>query len=123
MCLKNFHRFGKRCRLYRAAIWSRAGTLRLDGSGRLGGEWAIRTIETELSGAPIVCTITMEEILEQLEIPEIDLLKIDIEGAEAELFSKGYDKWLSRVRNIVLRSTGSSAARPLTKRCQAFAMI
>jgi|GEM_PF-6173214 len=65
----------------------------------------------------------MEEILEQLEIPEIDLLKIDIEGAEAELFSKGYDKWLSRVRNIVLRSTGSSAARPLTKRCQAFAMI
>jgi hypothetical protein len=33
---------------------------------------------------------------------EIDLLKIDIEGAEAELFSTNYESWLPKTRVIVI---------------------
>jgi hypothetical protein len=32
----------------------------------------------------------------------IDLLKIDIEGAESELFRSNYESWLSKTRAIVV---------------------
>lgn len=38
--------------------------------------------------------ITISTILQQENWKEIDILKIDIEGAEKELFSENYEKWL-----------------------------
>ena len=44
----------------------------------------------------------MASILDRLPPDtEVDLLKVDIEGAELELFSEN-TKWLSRVRNIII---------------------
>lgn len=52
------------------------------------------------SGSVEVETISMPTLLERLEWPRIDLLKLDIEGAEVELLA-GTPSWLSRVRAIV----------------------
>ncbi len=35
-------------------------------------------------------------------IKQIDLLKIDIEGAELELFQSNYEQWLPRVKVVVI---------------------
>lgn len=45
--------------------------------------------------------LTMPQILEHLGWPSVDLLKVDIEGAEENLFS-GSPQWLHRVQAIVL---------------------
>jgi hypothetical protein len=46
-------------------------------------------------------------LLEESGFAEIDLLKLDIEGAEAVLFSGDCD-WLGRVRNIVIELHGEA---------------
>ena len=32
----------------------------------------------------------------------VDILKIDIEGSELDLFSKNYESWLGKVKNIAI---------------------
>lgn len=49
-----------------------------------------------------VRAITVEDILERYALQRIDLLKIDIEGAELELFSAGDLTWLDRVDCIAI---------------------
>jgi len=49
-----------------------------------------------------VPAITMTEIIDKYNIQRIDILKIDIEGAEKELFSYNYESWLPKVRCIVI---------------------
>ena len=49
-----------------------------------------------------MCALPLEKILEQCNaLPVIDLLKVDIEGAEREVF-KASAPWIRRVRYIVL---------------------
>jgi len=45
--------------------------------------------------------ISMEQLLDDYQITMIDILKIDIEGAETDLFSMG-TAWLRKVRNILI---------------------
>ena len=53
------------------------------------------------SGSIDVPCLTMPQVLERLGWPTVDLLKVDIEGAEESLFS-GSPEWLQIVQAIVL---------------------
>lgn len=48
--------------------------------------------------------ITIPEILEKHQWNTIDILKIDIEGAEKQLFSSNYDSWLPKVNVIMIET-------------------
>ena len=48
-----------------------------------------------------VFSITIEELMEQYELPFIDILKMDIEGAEKEVFSNP-PHWLEKVGMIAI---------------------
>jgi hypothetical protein len=41
----------------------------------------------------------------------VDLLKVDIEGGEAEVFGKKFDEWLPAVRNITIEFHGSDCEK------------
>ena len=60
----------------------------------------------------IVATITIPECMTMKGWTEIDILKIDIEGAEYELFDESSHKWLPCVKCIVVECP--DADRPLT---------
>ena len=49
-------------------------------------------------------SITIDEILTSTKAETIDLLKIDIEGTEKELFEKNYENWLPRVKIIMIET-------------------
>jgi hypothetical protein len=49
-------------------------------------------------------------ILEESGFPQIDLLKMDVEKAEKEIFSD-HPEWLGRVRNIVIELHGEPCAK------------
>jgi FkbM family methyltransferase len=49
-----------------------------------------------------VTTITIDEILLDYNLNHIDLLKIDIEGGEKQLFECHYENWLPKTKCIVI---------------------
>jgi FkbM family methyltransferase len=100
---KNLEPFGERARALQAAVWSRDQRLRIDrghfGDGR---EWSYQVRVCRNDEQADVMALSLETVLNQFNWERVDLLKIDIEGAELELFTSGYMPWLSRTRNLAI---------------------
>lgn len=59
------------------------------------GNWSLRVKETTPGKENSIDAIGITQILDAYKPRSIDILKIDIEGAEKELFSKNCDSWLA----------------------------
>jgi FkbM family methyltransferase len=67
------------------------------------GHWGVRVIPSADSANGGPPSLTMAEIIEGYDLKFVDLLKIDIEGAEKAIFeSSDLDRWLSRVGLIAI---------------------
>lgn len=83
-----------------AGLWNKGG-VKLDLKDRYGyGEWGMVAEETNSTDG--VMTVTIPEIMKEMNVNIIDLLKIDIETAERELFSANYQEWLPKIRVIII---------------------
>jgi len=82
-----------------AALWCKPGILEVTDPGR--GEWAFQVRKTSDfdSANEKVNAITIDQIRKKFDIDSIDFLKVDIEGAERELFT-GASEWLQHVSAI-----------------------
>src|SRR5262245_31458759 len=80
----------------RAALWPRETGLRIANPDV--DTWSYRVTADGGAGKAVAC-LTMNRIL--AEHGDIDILKLDIEGAEAPLFADGAE-WLSRVRMVII---------------------
>jgi len=104
MLVRNVRNLGSRCKTLRAAAWrthrqlspdprvatDRFSTFTLrDSSSTAGDQWTVEGF-------------TMLEILDHSGFKTVDLLKVDIEGAEAEMFSGKHLQWLTRVGAIAI---------------------
>lgn len=99
---ENARPYGGRITPLRLALWSGRGRVAITNPG--DEAWAFRV--AELAGSPAgagdaVDAIGVTGLLEQLGLPRVDLLKLDIEGAELEVFS-GATRWLDRVGTIAV---------------------
>ena len=83
-------------KLFRGALWG--SQTALDIANPDADTWSFRMMESR-TGESSVNTITMPEII--TKVGDIDLLKLDIEGGEKQLFEKD-PAWLARVRMVVL---------------------
>jgi FkbM family methyltransferase len=100
-----------RCQVVRAAIWSRETSLVEDSSVPRRHSNGFRVVEAtggDDAAADGYPGISMSALMERYGIGEIDLLKIDIEGAETELFS-GDMSWLTRTGAIAIEFHQTSA--------------
>lgn len=82
-----------------AGLWHKNSFLKVMGTGQ--GEWGFITAESD-PGDHDVKTITISDILQLAKSNEIDILKLDIEGAEKELFSENYESWLGKVNVLII---------------------
>lgn len=100
---KNLEPFGARARALRAAVWSSDQQLRVDrGHFGDGTEWSYQVRVCHDDEQADVTALSLETILNQFDWQRVDLLKIDVERAELELFSSDCDPWLSRTRNLAI---------------------
>jgi FkbM family methyltransferase len=88
-----------------AAIWNKSGRLQIGDSGQ--GNWGFYTKEftegqTGDTTLGFADAISLNDIVEKFNITKIDLLKVDIEGAEKELFQDNYEKWLAMTKVLVI---------------------
>ena len=85
------------------AVWPICVTLEVvEGPSHEGH--SVREIASTLrleSGAKCVEGISLEKLAQDFELQSIDILKLDIEGGEYELFTRNYDRWIGLVRAII----------------------
>jgi FkbM family methyltransferase len=94
LCRAN-HRFDGRVSILTGAIWPEPGRVRVKDVG--DGAWAFRAAPSGAGEAASVPAFTYRQILDMHQIQTVDVLKMDIEGAEAEV--------LERAWNEIFRST------------------
>jgi FkbM family methyltransferase len=107
-CTKNLRPYGDRSRVLCGAVWHSKGELLLSrGTFGDGREWATEVREARVGEKGDVYAWDVPSLIAMCPEPTIDLLKIDIEGSEAALFS-GNVHWLDQVRNICIELHGSA---------------
>jgi len=94
--------YNDRVTLIPAAIWGSPGRLTLSrGTYGDGREWATQVRTSMLGEKPDTTAIGIGDIIQLYNINNIDLLKIDIEGSEINVFSSN-TSWLDNVKNIAI---------------------
>lgn len=114
MCMENLKAFGARAKVIHGAIWPERTQLSVrTGEFGDGREWAtqVRPASGDTSAAEMVPAYDLPAILDLCPTKEIDLLKVDIEGSEEQLFSRGAEKWLPHVRNICIELHNDACKR------------
>jgi len=97
MALHNLEPYGTRATLLNKALWTSDGTLQFGGSST-GASVQDKGIEVD--------GISIPTLLDKFSISRLDILKMDIEGAEKLIFEKP-DEWLHRVDLIIIEIHGS----------------
>jgi FkbM family methyltransferase len=83
----------------RAALWSKPARLWPANAG--ADSWALQFGDRPGVGEP-VDGVTIPEVMCRFGVDRIDLLKLDIEGAELELFGDATPEWLDQVGMIAI---------------------
>jgi FkbM family methyltransferase len=79
----------------KAGLWYRNAPLKISDVGF--GHWAYRTEEAEETEASSLQGITVSSLLADSGLDRVDILKLDIEGAEKKIFAYDCEAWLRRV--------------------------
>jgi FkbM family methyltransferase len=108
LCRRNLLPYGSRATVIEAAIWSECNNLVLDNSSEcFNNEWGIQVRPANLGEIGKIKAID----LQSLGLNKIDILKIDIEGSEANLFSNNINLWLPKVSNIAIEIHGADCEK------------
>jgi FkbM family methyltransferase len=100
---KNLAPYSDRVTCLNMALWSSREELAvIHGGFRDGGEWSHHVRTRRPGDAICVGGTTMPELLERRSLRRIDILKIDIEGAEQFVFDGNATDWLKKVSSIAI---------------------
>jgi FkbM family methyltransferase len=97
MARQNLEPYGER------AILLQKGLYITDGTALFSGDNTGASISN--TGFEIDCT-TIKSLLDLYSIPRVDILKMDIEGAEEVLFLEKPEEWLNRVDLLIIEIHG-----------------
>jgi FkbM family methyltransferase len=108
LCKANLSPYGERVLLTHGAVWSKNATLRLLNAYRDGREWSTQVGEF-VDGKEMATGVKAWDVGTLMDLSGgevVDLLKVDIERAEVEVFGISASRWLHRVRNICIELHG-----------------
>jgi FkbM family methyltransferase len=122
VCRANLAPYGRRAQAVPGAVWSTRSRLVLSrGTFGDGRDWACQVREAEGSDeAASVEAWDIPSLMNLSKSEHIDLLKVDIEGSEVNLFDAGSAAWLPKVRNICIELHGEHCEAAFFRALQGF---
>ena len=102
LCRKNLSPYAQRATVLHGAIWPDEGGVCLDPHGDWVNNQVRRAHPGENGSAK---ALTMGSLI-SLSGGSVDLLKLDVEGSEKEIFGPDAADWLPKVRNILIELHG-----------------
>ncbi len=122
--LTNLAALGDRVQTRLAAVWVRDACVNLHTEDEHGvplGEWGARVSEQPAGSGKTTKCFRLKTLLDEAGFATVDILKVDIEGAEREIFVSEPEEWLPRVNFIIVEThdrfrPGSEQAVRLTLR-------
>ncbi len=81
-------------------IWNKGTNLQIVDNG--SGNNAFTVTELEVPAADSIKAYTIPEIMVLHERSTVDIVKLDIEGAEKFVFASGYESWLPHTRLLIV---------------------
>jgi FkbM family methyltransferase len=102
---ENFSLLRSNCRAYKnievlqTGIWKNNAFLGIEDSGAGNNAFTVKETTANSGGIPAV---SITGIMEKFSLPRIDILKLDIEGSEKEVFSEGFETWLPKTRLLIV---------------------
>ena len=88
--------------LMQAALWPDHQDLEIPNYDVNKWEFRVDDRRGRPSDGEQVTAVTMADLLTQIDAERIDILKLDIEGSELELFSADTDQWLHQIHIIAI---------------------
>jgi FkbM family methyltransferase len=120
VCRLNLEPYGTRVKAIHGAVWPRTEALTVDrGEGNDGDAWSFQVRPCREGEPKEIDAFSLADLLQEAPNHRIDLLKIDIEGGEEQLFSAEVDPWLSRTKTIVIEFHGKSCEEAFSKAVEA----
>jgi FkbM family methyltransferase len=116
LCRANLSSFGTRASVVEAAVWPSPGGVVLDrGPDGTAQPWAVRVRQVDANESSDVTAVTIPDVMQRFGLASIDILKIDIEGSERQLFQNGATNWLGQVRNLVVELHDDPSRRTFSR--------
>jgi FkbM family methyltransferase len=110
----NLHPYGERATVVKGGVWWRRTPLTLI-RGQNEGDACVREVLPGDDPAGLMEGWDVPALMARGGFAQIDLLKIDIEGAEVDLLLKGAERWLSQVRNLSIELHGPECEAALDR--------
>jgi FkbM family methyltransferase len=98
---------GDRVQALHGAAWITDGHINLQTHNETGaplGEWGVQVPARPGAWNRLTRCYRIGTLLDDAAFDTVDILKVDIEGAELELFAHGAHQWLPRVRRVVVET-------------------
>jgi FkbM family methyltransferase len=99
MLKKNTKNYG-RISLIRSGIWSHSAILSVIDEGKGNNSFTVAEILSPKVDS--INAISIYDIMRERSWATIDILKLDIEGAEKNIFKKNFEQWLPGVKILII---------------------
>lgn len=103
----NFYQLRKNLKAYsniktiNAAIWDKKTSLAIKNEDEWSASFEVKEQE-KINSLHSLQSITIKELMDKYNMPMIDILKIDIEGAEYNLFANDPHYWLDKTKCLII---------------------
>lgn len=81
-------------------VWNESGHLRIMDEGAGANAFMVERVDTPSENT--IPATSLGDIMQQEGVDVLDIVKLDIEGAEREVFEKNYESWLPRTRLLIV---------------------
>jgi FkbM family methyltransferase len=87
-----------------SGIWNKSGRLQIIDGGNGNASFTTKELTESESAVDAVTAVTITDLMSRFGIQQLDLLKLDIEGSEQNVFEENYETWLSKTEHIIVET-------------------